>query len=94
MGWTGHYAADGSIHGRFETQFVDLIQLSGKDLKPYVTPAKTLDDPFAAILAHLDDASTHVDEVYQMDLRGVFTNKDDGRQPPSRPRLYGLDRKH
>jgi len=73
------YTTDGRIHGRFETQFVDLIQLSEKDLKPYVTSAKTLDDPFAAILAHLDDASTHVEEVYQMDLRGAFTNKDDAR---------------
>ncbi len=73
------YTTDGRIHGRFETQFVDLIQLSEKELKPYLTPAKQLDDPFAAILAHLDDASTHVEEIYRMDQRGAFTDKADAQ---------------
>jgi hypothetical protein len=36
---------------------------------------KVLGDPFAAILDHLDDASTHVEEVYQMDKSGSFADR-------------------
>ncbi|MDQ6664086.1 MAG: nuclease [Acidobacteriota bacterium] len=80
-GWLGDnpkgYTTDPRIHGRFETAFVDLIQLTEADLKPYLSPAKILDDPFAAVLAHLDDAATHVEEIYQMDKRGAFAEKGD-----------------
>jgi hypothetical protein len=37
---------------------------------------KVLDDPFAAILAHLDDAATHVEEVYILDKAGAFADKE------------------
>lgn len=77
-GWQGpnpkNYTTDPRIHGRFETGFVDLIQLSDADLLPAITAPRKLDDPFAAILSHLDDASTHVEEVYQLDQRGALTN--------------------
>src|SRR5262249_12531917 len=80
-GWQGpnpkNYTRDTRIHGRLETQFVDLIELSEKDLVPMVPTAKVLADPFAAILEHLDDASAHVEEVYQMDDRKAFADKDD-----------------
>jgi hypothetical protein len=36
---------------------------------------KVLGDPFAEILDHLYDASTHVEEVYQMDKSGSFVDK-------------------
>ncbi len=36
---------------------------------------KLLEDPFAVILAHLDDASTHVEEVYTLDKAGAFADK-------------------
>lgn len=80
-GWQGpnpkNYTRDPRIHGRFESQFVDLMQLTEADLAPSVTSPKLLDDPFASIVAHLDDAYTHVEEVYQMDQRGAFAQKDD-----------------
>ena len=38
--------------------------------------AKVLDDPFAAILAHLDDAATHVEQVYILDKAGAFADKN------------------
>jgi hypothetical protein len=80
-GWRGpdpkNYTRETRIHGRFETQFVDLIALGEADLMPQVSAPRVLDDPFAAILAHLDDASEHVEEVYQMDARGAYSEKSD-----------------
>lgn len=85
-GWVGpnpkRYTTDPRIHGRFETAFVDLIQLSDADLIPLMEKPRVLDDPFAAILAHLDDASTHVEEVYILDKAGAFADKDN--QPAAR----------
>jgi hypothetical protein len=78
-GWQGanpkEYTTDPRVHGRFESSFVDLIQLTDADLIPLVGKAKRLEDPFAAILAHLDDASTHVEEVYILDKAGAFADK-------------------
>jgi hypothetical protein len=80
-GWQGpnpkNYTTEPRIHGRFESQFVDLMELTETDLAPHVTAAQVLDDPFAAIVAHLDDAFLHVEEVYQMDARKAFADKAD-----------------
>jgi len=80
-GWLGpnpkNYTRDPRIHGRFETAFVDLIELRETDLAPLVSAPRVLDDPFAAFVAHLDDAYAHVEEVYQMDQRGAFADKTD-----------------
>lgn len=80
-GWQGpnpkNYTREAAIHGRFESSFVELIQLSEGDIAPSVPAAVVLADPFAAILAHLDDAAMHVEEVYEMDGRKAFANKDD-----------------
>ena len=78
-GWQGpnpkQYATDPRIHGRFESAFVDLIQLTDADLMPLMEKPRLLDDPFAAILAHLDDAASHVEEVYILDKAGAFADK-------------------
>jgi hypothetical protein len=78
-GWLGpnpkQYTTDPRVHGRFETAFVDLIQLTDADLLPLMEKPKMLDDPFAAVIAHLDDASTHVEEVYILDKAGAFGDK-------------------
>jgi hypothetical protein len=77
-GWVGPnpkaYATE-RVHGRFETQFVDLIQLTSADLMPLMEKPKVLVDPFAAFVAHLDDAATHVEEVYQLDKSGALADK-------------------
>jgi hypothetical protein len=79
-GWQGpnpkQYTTDPRIHGRFESSFVELIQVTDADLTPLMSKAKLLDDPFAAILAHLDDASTHVEQVYELDKAGAFAQKE------------------
>ncbi len=78
-GWLGpnpkHYTTDPRIHGRFESSFVELIQLSDADLLPLMGKARVLDDPFAAVLAHLDDAGSHVEEVYILDQAGAFADR-------------------
>jgi len=78
-GWQGpnpqQYTTDPRIHVRFETTFVDLIQLTDSDLVPLMEKPKLLDDPFATFLAHLNDASTHVEEVYALDKSGAFADK-------------------
>lgn len=80
-GWQGdnphNYTRDTRIHGRFESQFVDLIGLSEADLLPKVSKPQVLDDPFAAIVHHLDDAATHVEAVYMMDQRSAYSNAKD-----------------
>jgi hypothetical protein len=78
-GWQGpnpkEYTTDPRVHGRFESAFVDLIQLSAADLAPLMGKPKVLTDPFAAMIDHLDDASTHVEEVYILDKSGAFADK-------------------
>jgi hypothetical protein len=77
-GWQGsnpnHYTRDPHIHGRFESSFVDLIQLTDADLKPRVGPAKVLNDPFGAVIRHLDDAATHVKQVYRLDKQAALND--------------------
>ncbi|MBO0800469.1 MAG: hypothetical protein J2P31_16750 [Blastocatellia bacterium] len=53
-----------------------MIQLTADDLIPIMDKPKVLDDPFTAILAHLSDASSHVEEVYQLDKSGALADKN------------------
>jgi len=80
-GWVGpnphHYTTDPRVHGRFESQFVDLIQLTDTDLLPKMDQPVVLADPFATIIRYLGESSTHVEEVYQLDQRGAFANAAD-----------------
>jgi hypothetical protein len=79
-GWQGPnprgYTTDHAIHGRFESKFVDSIGLTETDLQPLVSreSARVLNDPFAAIIHHLNDAGTHVEQVYRLDQAGAFND--------------------
>ncbi|MGE0039998.1 MAG: ElyC/SanA/YdcF family protein [Vicinamibacterales bacterium] len=77
-GWQGPnphgYTTDPRVHGRFESQFVDLMQLEAADVQAAVAPARLLDDPFTAILDHLDTAASHVEEVYRLDKGGALAD--------------------
>ncbi len=44
-----------------------------------MSKAKRLDDPFAAIIHHLDDAGSHVREVYELDKRGALYDPKDAQ---------------
>jgi hypothetical protein len=81
-GWVGEnprgYTRDTEIHGRFESVYVDLIGVTEEDLKPYVRKeARYLEDPWTAILDHMLEARNAVEEVYRLDIRKAFSNKDD-----------------
>jgi hypothetical protein len=75
-GWVGAnpnaYARDREIHDRFEGEFVDLIELTEKDIRDRVPPARQLEDPFTAFLAYLDRSHTRVEQVYALDLRKAY----------------------
>jgi hypothetical protein len=77
-GWQGPnpkgYTTDPRVHGRFESQFVDLMRLTVDDVQAGVPAAQLLADPFDAIIAHLDDAATHVERVYQLDKSGALAD--------------------
>jgi hypothetical protein len=79
-GWVGpnpkEYTRDPRVHGRFETQFVELIALGESDFKGLVKPARQLSDPWQAILAHIAMSFSHVEEVYELDKQGAYTQKD------------------
>jgi len=81
-GWSGDnpkgYTRDPNIHERFESNFVDLIATSEGDVLAYVPKeARYLDDPWQAILQHSLDSRNFVEEVYRIDLRAGFKNKED-----------------
>lgn len=80
-GWVGpnphHYTTDPRIHGRFESQFVNLIHITDSDLLPRMGKPAVLSDPFATIIWYLGDASTHVEQIYKLDQRGAFSNPQD-----------------
>lgn len=81
-GWQGPnpngYTRDPEIHGRFESQYVDLIALTGDDIRSRVgAPAHLDGDVFNLILAHLDDSARAVEQIYKLDKRGAFADPHD-----------------
>lgn len=75
-GWQGDnpkgYTTDPRVHGRFESRFVDAITLTSDDIQTDLPAAVLLPDAFDAVIAHLDAAATHVEEIYQLDKAGAF----------------------
>lgn len=72
------YTRDPHIHSRFESEYVDLISTSEADVLPYVPQkARYFDDPWEANLKHSLDSRNFVEDVYRIDLRGGYKNKDD-----------------
>jgi hypothetical protein len=77
-GWQGDnpkgYTTNPRVHGLFESQFVDAMKLEGGDVQPKVGAARVLADPFIAILAHLDEAGSHTEQVYQLEKSGALAD--------------------
>jgi len=76
-GWRGdnpkNYTRDRTIHGRFESQFVDMIGLTDKQVAANVPPlARQSGDVFEAVLAFLEDSAANMERVYQLDQQGAF----------------------
>ena len=78
-GWRGPnphgYTTDRSIHGRFESRFVDGMTLKASDITQRMrAPAHRDGDMFDAILAFLDDAGNKMERVYVLEKRDGFSN--------------------
>jgi hypothetical protein len=88
-GWQGDnprgYTREPRVHGRFESQFVDLIALQESDILGRAPAARRLADPFDANLAHLDRSHTRVERVYQLDQAKAFEDAD---HAPGRGLVY------
>ncbi len=81
-GWRGDnpkgYTRDRTIHGRFESEFVDGIGLTVKDIALRLgAPAHREGDMFEAVLAFLNDASSRMEQVYVLEKRDRFANFKD-----------------
>ncbi|WP_158266219.1 phospholipase C/P1 nuclease family protein [Allosphingosinicella deserti] len=81
-GWRGdnpqNYTRDRSIHGRFESGFVDAIALSTGDIAGRIgAPGHRSGDMFDAILAFLDEAAGKLDSVYTLEKRSGFADPAD-----------------
>jgi hypothetical protein len=81
-GWSGdnpkNYTRDTRIHGRFETQYVNLIEVTSDDVVKYMRKEpRHFDNVWEAVLEHSLEARNSVEDVYRLDLRGAFTKRDD-----------------
>jgi hypothetical protein len=81
-GWSGAnpkgYTRDPNIHGRFESQYVDLIGVAEEDVVKYMRQEpRLLEDVWKAVLNHSLEARGFTEDVYRLDLRGAFGKKDD-----------------
>ena len=79
-GWRGDnpkkYAEEPRIHGRMESQFVELIGLTSADLLPRMAKPAVLDDPFQAIVDHYLKAGKLTESVYEIDRNGGWADKE------------------
>ncbi|MBN8830190.1 MAG: nuclease [Sphingomonadales bacterium] len=78
-GWRGPnphgYTTDRSVHGRFESQFVDGMKLTVADIAPRIgKPGRKEGDMFDAVLAYLDHSGDKVGEVFALEQRDGFAN--------------------
>lgn len=90
-GWRGpnpaEYTRDRSIHGRYESKFVDAIALTQQDVTPRIAPVGHADgDLFDAVLAFLDGAGSQMETIYRLDKRGAFEGAADKE---ARELVYG-----
>jgi hypothetical protein len=81
-GWSGAnpkgYTRDPMIHGRFESQYLDMIGVTEEDVVKYMRKEpRLLDNVWKAVLDHSLEARGFTEDVYRLDLRGAFGKKDD-----------------
>ena len=95
-GWQGanpeNYTTDPRVHGRFETQLVERMELKPEDVQADVPAPRLIPDAFDAVVAHFDDAATHVERVYRLDKAGALAApgqavSDSGRQAEADARV-------
>lgn len=78
-GWRGDnprgFTTDRSVHGRFESQFVDGMKLTVADIASRISaPGHRSGDLFEAVLAFLDEAGDKIEKVYTLEKRNGFVD--------------------
>lgn len=78
-GWRGDnpegFTRDRSVHGRFESRFVDGIELTPDDILPRMgARGRTDGDMFDLVLAFLDESGDLIHDVYRLELRDGFAD--------------------
>lgn len=78
-GWRGDnpkgYTTDRSVHGRFESQFVDGMGLTTADIAPRIgAPRRQSGDMFDAVLGFLNEAGDMVENLYKLEKRDGFAD--------------------
>jgi hypothetical protein len=81
-GWRGPnpngYTTDRSIHGRFESAFVDGMRLSVKDIAPRISVVRHGEgDMFDGVLAFLNAAGEKMEAVYTLEKHDGFADYRD-----------------
>lgn len=89
-GWRGenpkNYTSDRTIHGRFESSFVDSIGLTEQQVAANVQPLARQDgDVFDSVLAFLEDSAANMERVYQLDQQAAFATPE---SPDARALVY------
>lgn len=90
-GWAGPnphgYTTDHKIHSRFESGFVEKINLNENDIQSRMAAIGHLDgDVFDLILNYLRDSNTYVEPIYKLDQEHAF---DDAGNKQGREMVYG-----
>lgn len=80
-GWSGEnpreYTRDPKIHGRFETEYVNLIEAAEADILKHARKKPVyLSDPWQATLDHALEARKFVEEVYRLDRAGALQDRE------------------
>lgn len=81
-GWRGDnphgYTTDRSVHGRFESRFVDAIGLTSADIRCRIgPPSRGQGDLFDHILAYVDESGDMVGHLYELEKRAGFADFSD-----------------
>lgn len=80
-GWQGpnpkNYPTDPRIHGRMESRFVDLLQVQAAHFAAKIRRAERYPDPFSAVLEHVAKSFAKVEDVYRIDQRNQWSDKED-----------------
>jgi len=89
-GWRGDnpegFTTDRTVHGRFESRFVDGIELTAGDILPRIGALGRLEgDMFDLVLAYLDRSGDKVQQVYRLEQRDGFADFAD---PDVRETVY------
>lgn len=78
-GWRGNnpkgYTTDRTIHGRFEGQYVEKINLTEADVAGRIPEvSRQSGDLFDHMLAFLDDSYSHMEGIYRLEQQGALAD--------------------